>query len=259
MLRFSRRVLAWWLGLKISHTLLVAPDARMSSYLCEAVSVTGFVQQLALAYVQYGYHFYVAGSVPEGKDPGQVDRKMIDRYQIDVCRGTRYKRARAGLANLHYLRHGRFFVLLASRGVHAFWVEERHAIKDIRRVPIRFAGYSISYRRQRGRPPFTWHPSVRIERTEYAFLKRELAELAVRLSVEELGRALRALPFEPYAPIRRQYLELFRLVNRRRKAAGLTPVPFDALRLRRRSVQPFGDRYGDPRVDHLDCNPDEAA
>jgi hypothetical protein len=231
----------------------------MSGYLCEAVSVEGFVQQLALAYVQYGYHFYVAGSVPEGKDPVQIDRKLIDRYQIGVCRGTRYKRARAGLGNLHYLRHGRFFVLVASRGSHPFWVEERHAIKDIRRVPIRFAGYSIAYRRKRGRPPFTWHPSVRIERTEYALLKREFAGLAVRQGVEELRKALRALPFEPYAPVRRQYLELLRLVNRRRKAAGLAPVPFDALRLRRRSVQPFGDRSRVSRTDPLACNPEEAA
>jgi len=231
----------------------------MSSYLCEAVSVAGFVQQLALAYVQYGYHFYVAGSVPEGKDAGQVDRKLIDRYHIDVCRGTRYKRARVGLANLHYLRHGRFFVLLATRGSHPFWVEERHAIKDIRRVPIRFAGYSIGYRRQKGRPPFTWHPSVRIEKTEFAFLKRQFAGLAVRLTAEEMSQALQSLPFEPYAPVRRQYLELLRLINRRRKAAGLAAVPFSALRLRRRSVLPFGDRSRASRADPLACNPEEAA
>jgi len=231
----------------------------MSGYLCEAVSVEGFVQQLALAYVQYGYHFYVAGSVPEGKDPGQVDRKLIDRYRIDVCRGTRYKRARAGLANLHYLRFGRFFVLIASRGSHPFWVQEKLAIKDIRRVPIRFGGYSIAYRRQGGRPPFTWHPSVRIEKTEYTLLKGEFAALAVRLTVEELGRALRSLPFEPYAPVRRQYLELLRLINKRRKAAGLAPVPFSALRWRRRSVQPFGDRNRDLRAAPLACDPEEAA
>jgi hypothetical protein len=231
----------------------------MSGYLCEAVSVEGFVQQLALAYVQYGYHFYVAGSVPEGKDPLQIDRKLIDRYQIDVCRGTRYKRARAGLANLHYLRFGRFFVLIASRGAHSFYVQEEHGIKDVRRVPIRFAGYSIGYRRQKGQPPFTWHPSVRIEKTEYSLLKGQLAGLAVRRTAEELAGVLRSLPFQPYAPVRRQYLELLRLVNKRRKAAGLALVPLTALRLMRRSVRPFGDPCCDPPAGHPACNPEEAA
>jgi hypothetical protein len=213
----------------------------MSVYFCEALTVSGFVQQLALAYVQHGYHFYVTGAVPEGKDPRATDGKLIDRYGINVSRWTRYKRARAGLSNLHYLRHGRFFVLIASRGKHRFW-EEEAAIKDIRVTPVRFAGYSIGYQRQKGRPPYGWHPSVRIERTEYRFLKARFKEMAVNASSADLGQALRALPFEPYAPVRRQYLALLRLVNRRRKVAGLDLVPVQALRLHRRSVLPFGDR-----------------
>jgi len=38
-------------------------------YRCEATSVTGFIQQLAVGYVRHGYFFYVVGQVPEGKDP----------------------------------------------------------------------------------------------------------------------------------------------------------------------------------------------
>ena len=37
-------------------------------YRCKAVSVEGFIQQLAVAYVSRGYLFYVSGKIPESKD-----------------------------------------------------------------------------------------------------------------------------------------------------------------------------------------------
>ncbi len=42
------------------------------------------------------------------------------------------------------------------------------------------------------------------------------------------------LLLEPYAPIRRQLLNILRAVNTKRKLAGKGPVPTSALRLRRR-------------------------
>ena len=44
-------------------------------------SVAGFVQQLAVAYINHGYVFYVAGHIPPGSDA-----EAIDRWQI----GARY-------------------------------------------------------------------------------------------------------------------------------------------------------------------------
>lgn len=49
------------------------------------------------------------------------------------------------------------------------------------------------------------------------------------------------LPFEPYAPIRRQMLMLLRAVNAARKRAGFRAVPTEVLPLRRRIVKPFGE------------------
>ena len=49
------------------------------------------------------------------------------------------------------------------------------------------------------------------------------------------------LPCEPYAPVRNQYWELLRGINRRRKVAGLGPVEAEVVRLRWRSVRPFED------------------
>ncbi|MGA7701955.1 MAG: hypothetical protein WCB27_20290, partial [Thermoguttaceae bacterium] len=47
------------------------------------------------------------------------------------------------------------------------------------------------------------------------------------------------LPFEPYAPVRRQLLNLVRYINERRDAADLERIGFDVLRFRRRIVRPF--------------------
>ena len=53
-------------------------------YRCEATSVAGFVQQLAVAYVGRGYFFYVTGELPERKDPRAVDRRIIEKYAADL-------------------------------------------------------------------------------------------------------------------------------------------------------------------------------
>lgn len=204
-------------------------------YRCEAATVAGFVQQVAVAYVARGYWFYVTGRIPSGKDPCSVDAKLIERYGVDRSRAARSRRKLAGVANVHYIRHGRFFVLLATHGEHHFFEEER--FRDIRREPLQFAGYSISYRSSTvtGR----WHPSVRIERGAYLALKAALLDIATRRSVESLGARFRQIPFEPWAPVRRQVLCILRAVNRERAAAGLEEVPSTWVRLRRRPVRVF--------------------
>jgi hypothetical protein len=115
-------------------------------YRCEAASLEGFVQQVAVSYLRNGYWFYVAGRVPEDKDPGDVDRKLIGKYGIDLSKWERARRKRSGLANVHYIRYCRFFLLLVTAGKHHFFAEEAEKIRDARRVPIKFAGYSLSYR-----------------------------------------------------------------------------------------------------------------
>ncbi len=84
-------------------------------YRCEATSLEGFVQQLAVSYVGNGYFFYVTGCVPEGKDVHAVDAaKLIARYGMDAAYMVEGAKKQAGSANLQYIRYGRFFVLLAT-------------------------------------------------------------------------------------------------------------------------------------------------
>jgi hypothetical protein len=47
------------------------------------------------------------------------------------------------------------------------------------------------------------------------------------------------LPYEPYAPVRQQLLNILRLVNRVRHFVGREPISPKVLRLRRRIVRPF--------------------
>lgn len=197
----------------------------------EATSLEGFIQQLAVSYVKNGYVFYVTGRVPEGKDPRAIDRKLVERYRIDLSKWQRARRKRGGHANLQYLRFERFFVLLATPGEHEFFEHEKPVIRDCRRAPINFGGYAVSHRAGRA--------CVRIERNQFNLLKAYFLDLATRRSAATLEAMLRSLPFEPYAPVRRQMLGLVRAVNRSRKAAGFEPVRATCVRLQRRIVRPF--------------------
>jgi hypothetical protein len=205
---------------------------RGMAYRVEATSVEGFVQQLAVSYVARGYFFYVTGEVPAGKDPANVDRKLLARYGIDISKFARARRKAAGRANLHLIRYQRFFVLLASHGESPFFAEEAAVLRDARRESIRFAGYSVSYR--------GGHVQVRIAPERYRDLKAYFAGLATSRTGPEMESEFRRhLRFEPYAPVRRQLLCIWRHVNKVRAAAGLEPVPRACLRMFRKIVKPF--------------------
>jgi len=200
-------------------------------YRCEASSVEGFIQQVAVSYIANGYWFYVAGSIPVGKEPELVDRKLVAHYGIGVSKWVRARRKQLGQANLQYIRFERFFLILATPGQHRFYLEEASTIRDARRIPIRFAGYSISFR--------GGHAQIRIDPNEYRLLKAYLLELATRRTSECLEAEFQRMPFEPYAPVRRQLLAIHRAVNKARMVAGLPVLDKECLRLRRTIVRPF--------------------
>jgi len=205
----------------------------------------GFVQQIACCYLRHGYWFYVSGHIPAGKDPTAIDQKLIEKYGIGVSDSTRARRKQLGRANLQYLRHDRKFVILATKGQHDFFTLESQSIHDLRHIPLKYGGYAISYRRggrtRSGESDPRWHAHVEIERRRYLELKASLLDLAVHRSVDHLALAFYRLPFEPYAPVRRQLLNLLRAVNKARRQAGYQLVPVEVLPLRRRIVRPFGD------------------
>jgi len=203
------------------------------AYRCEAQGLEAFIQQLAVSYVARGYWFYVTGRIPERKDARAVDEKLIAKYALDISKQARARRKARGLANMQYLRHDRFFVLLATLGAHEFRVYEEDSIRDIRREPIVHGNYSVGFR--------GGHGSVRIVREEYKRLRAYFEDIATSRHVELLAEELNSLPFAAYAPIRRQVLNLRSAINRKRKEAGFDPVPIEAIKLSRRSVRVFLD------------------
>lgn len=205
-------------------------------YRCVTTSVEGFVQQLAVAYITHGYWFYVAGEIPNGKDAAAIDAKLIDRYGIAISKWARCRRKKQGLANMQYVRHERFFVLLVTKGRHEFFERERTSLRDVRRAPIKFAGYSIGCRKGRdGR----WHASVRIDLGRYLDLKSHLTDAANYVAADAFNTVFRRLPYARYAPVRRQLLNVARAVNRQRNIAGRDVISANDLKLRRRIVTPF--------------------
>ena len=43
------------------------------------------------------------------------DRKLVEKYSIAMSESTRARRKQLGFANLQYIRHDRFFAILATK------------------------------------------------------------------------------------------------------------------------------------------------
>jgi len=207
-------------------------NTQPSRYRCVAAGIEGFIQQVAVSYVRTGHFFYVSGTLGPRADGPAVDAKLIHKYGVDVSRWGRALRKSRGEANLQYIRCDRFFLLMATHGRSLFFELEREQVSDCRRQPIKFAGYSISYR--------GGHPHVRIDLETYLGFKALMVEESLRRDREMLEGMLSLPMFVPYAPVRRQLWHVCREMNRVRSAAGLEPLRHECLSFRRRIVRPFG-------------------
>ena len=115
-----------------------------TEYPYAARSKAAFVSQV-VRYITSGYRYYVTGTVPGRiKDPRKLDRKLVEKYQVEIPKWTRARRKKLGYANLRYLRYRNFWVLFATDGRHEFKIAERKNLRDIWNVPLKFRGYSIS-------------------------------------------------------------------------------------------------------------------
>ncbi len=80
---------------------------------------------------------------------------------------------------------------------------------------------------------------MQIARKDYQLLVADFLERARRTSTDNLSRELYCLPYEPYAPIRKQLLNLLRLINQTRKQAGQEAIPPTVLRYQREITKVF--------------------
>ena len=245
-----------------------------NGYRCVATSTRAWVQQVAVSYIQRGYHQYVGFWIPKGKDPTAVDRKLIAKYHIDISDSARSWRKRSGLARFQYIRHGRFGLLmiadsgeeegppsvvmprerlmevLAHYGADLYrsrWrelpddqvmidfeQEEGVRMKHLYRDAIFYGGYEIRYRNS--------HASVRIDARYYEALRTRMLDLARQPDLKPLREAFHELRFQPFAPLKTQLWNLVDELNkyRAKRQVGGRRVPYSVVaRCLRRQTGPL--------------------
>lgn len=197
----------------------------------EALSVVGLIRHLALYHVNRGYEFYVTGRIPERKraTPEDVDRAIVAKYGIAMSKYARHRRRRAGAASVAYYRHGDFWVMLATAGKHRFFEENAGVIRNFRRQPLVFGGYSIGIKNDK--------LHVALADDLFREIRGFLVNQAVHRSAARLTREFYELPVEPFGQVQRQLRKILREVNAERKAAGMSKVPGRAIPCRLRIVR----------------------
>ncbi|MDC0935383.1 hypothetical protein OAS39_03775 [Pirellulales bacterium] len=240
---------------------------KKKKYQWIATSGEGLVRYLAANILPHGYRFYFAGEIKPTTDLNRFDRVMNEKFGYNISRSQRYRRKSArgpdgsllGLANVHYLRHERFYVLIATSGGHPFFnhhmdvardrngrvTAKRKYFRDIHRDPLFFRGwseqagrefcYSIrtvasgGYKAKRlwkdaDVPEFDGRSRVRVTIARDAFTTLQ-AEFTARAqsrlwSAEALEAAVWGLPYLPYRPVREQLWGLVRRMNAARQQRG---------------------------------------
>ena len=239
------------------------------AYSCAATSTAGFIQMLACNYLPHGYWFYVSGTIPPDKDPALVDRKLIEKYQIDVSRTTRWRRKELGRANHHYLRFEDRFLLLSTHGKSVFFCDAKDGgesrrdpdgrevrIRDVRKSksggcqPILFAGYSLSCVRvtEKGRGE-RYRVRVQVCREMFLEWKAYLVAQARIASRERMEREFKRFPYQPYRPVRQQLYRILEEVNGVLGSRGLAKLSLDVIPNRRKIVRPFDPDDSDWKFD----------
>jgi hypothetical protein len=217
----------------------------------EITSVDGMVAIL-VNLISKGYRYYFTGTIDDPAKCEVRDSRMLAYYDADLPKWTRERRRQRGEANFRYLRFSEWFIVLATEGTAArFWQEDRHRVRDVRNIPIRFKGYSISYRqggwkdRRLWADPLVrerdmkWHVRVQLDAETYAGVKAYFLNIATHRQADFLAKEFLDLQFQPYRPVREQLLAILRAVNRERQLAGYQRIPYSVIRFKRRIVRVF--------------------
>ena len=216
----------------------------------------GFIQKVALDYVQYGFRLYMTGPIPERfrDDPFALDDAVVSKWGVSVSRWTHYRRREQRQATFKYLRYADpydptldFWALLATEGtVLRKWKGKSldlAAAGDVRRFhdsPLRVWGHSIScYRDDQTRK---WKPSVRIERREFLQLRAYFLTEIWRRDRRAIEREFRNLHYMRLGGVKHQYRQIIDALNKKRLSSGegLSRIPYKCVTdLVYRRVRPF--------------------
>ena len=201
---------------------------------CVAASPEAFVRQIVASYLPNGYHYYVAGHVPDRdmNRPERVDQVLSAKYGTCVSKSVRSNLRRGGVASIRYLRHDRFWLLIGTDGKRG--LGQHHAyVHHFGRRPLTFHGYAVRLIDNK--------PMVYVDRFEFRHIKQTLMSLCCSGRYRDqryMAATIRNLfPFEPYAGVLEQFIRLIRQINQRRSSQKFQRVPLSMVTLRTTSTR----------------------
>ena len=238
----------------MSRCVRAGHNRIVMAYRCVARNQDAFVQQI-VRYSNAGYRFYVFGDVKGGRNGEEIDARLIEKFSIDKSAQARSRAKKRGEANLQYLRHGKFWVILATEGRHKFFDTHRRKSGekewyDLRRKALNVGPYAISSKLDGGwcrgeKKLKRYRTRVTLTRAEYKELVAFFEEKAAHWSREALEERFQQLgkKYMAYRPVREQLVQLVRRTNKRRKLAGYEKVQYSSLQIPScvRSIEVFVD------------------
>lgn len=169
-------------------------------------------------YMRYGYVHYYLREIPSHKDLLEVDRKLLLTYDVTNNRMLRAKRKKEGVRNVVYIRFNRTFILLATEGKQPAF--DRLKFLDFSDSPLYFFGYSVGVKQGK--------PYIQIEPLRYKRLKK-VAEKIALYQHDRVEKFLKKVSPFSFKGVNGQRWKLYKLVNLKRKKAGLLRIQWKML------------------------------
>lgn len=186
-------------------------------------------QYLACNLMPRGYRYYSMRWLSEEADAIIVDANLSLAYGCHLSKVRMFRRRKAGLASVRYVRCGRLCILLATKGTSEFFSREewRDAVTD----PMCVAGYSLRIDKDTGKV------SCRIHRKAQKRVRKDFLE-NVKQDVRWWEAKLRAFPFMAFAGVRDNLFHELRELNHARKLLRLPPIDWRRCVRKKFKVEP---------------------
>lgn len=157
------------------------------NYLCNSWQ---FMLQQIIYLVSKGYTYYSTGEIPINKSnkARSIDKKIIDKYNINLSKYQRTRRKQKKIANFYYLRWKNQFVILHTKGnvdESVIIDDEFYNLNDYRKGDSKFKiivgkELIVNIIMKEGKP------TVVLDKSTYKNVKAELDELVKTKQIKKL-------------------------------------------------------------------------
>ena len=192
-------------------------------YLCNSWQ---FMLQQIIYLVSKGYTYYSTGEIPINKSnkARSIDKKIIDKYNVNLSKYQRTRRKQKKLANFYYLRWKNQFVILHTKGnidESVIIDDEFYNLNDYRKGDSKFKiivgkELIVNIVMKEGKP------TVVLDKSTYKDIKTELDELVKNKQIGKLYKRFNMLNYIPaWSGIVKQKFLLQEEIFRAAKKYGL--------------------------------------